>query len=59
MLRLARECGISVAESRMETIGGKDVLLIKRFDREKTDDGYLRARMISGLTVLLRKTLRS
>jgi serine/threonine-protein kinase HipA len=52
MLRLARECGISVAESRMETIGGKDVLLIKRFDREKTDDGYLRARMISGLTLL-------
>jgi len=28
------------------------VLLIKRFDREKTDAGYLRARMISGLTVL-------
>lgn len=52
MLRLARRCGINAAESRIETIGGKDVLLIKRFDREKTDAGYLRARMISGLTVL-------
>jgi hypothetical protein len=29
MLRLARECGITAAESRIETIGGKDVLLIK------------------------------
>jgi serine/threonine-protein kinase HipA len=26
--------------------------LIKRFDREKTENGYLRARMVSGLTVL-------
>lgn len=52
MLRLARQCGISVAESRIETVGGKDVLLIKRFDREKTVKGYTRARMISGLTVL-------
>jgi serine/threonine-protein kinase HipA len=52
MLRLARRCGLNVAESRIETIAGRDVLLIKRFDREKTDAGYLRARMISGLTVL-------
>ncbi len=52
MLRLARACGINVAESHLETVAGKDVLLIKRFDREKTDAGYLRARMISGLTVL-------
>jgi serine/threonine-protein kinase HipA len=52
MLRLARQCGISTAESRIATVGGKDVLLIKRFDREKTNGGYTRARMISGLTVL-------
>lgn len=52
MLELARTCGISVAVSRVETIGGKDVLLVKRFDREKTEKGYLRARMISGLTLL-------
>lgn len=52
MLELARTCGISVATSRMETIAGKDVLLVKRFDREKSERGYLRARMISGLTLL-------
>jgi serine/threonine-protein kinase HipA len=52
MLRLARQCGINVSETRLETVGGKDVLLVKRFDREKTTDGYTRARMISGLTVL-------
>ena len=52
MLRPARQCGISTAESRMATLRGKDVLLIKRFDREKTNGGYTRARMISGLTVL-------
>ncbi len=52
MLELARTCAISVATSRVETIAGKDVLLIKRFDREKTAKGYMKARMISGLTLL-------
>lgn len=35
-----------------KTMRGRDVLLVKRFDREKTDQGYLRARMISALTLL-------
>jgi serine/threonine-protein kinase HipA len=52
MLRLARECEIKTAESRIETVGGKDVLLVKRFDRERTPRGYTRARMVSGLTIL-------
>lgn len=52
MLRLARECGLTTAESRVETVGGKDVLLVKRFDRERTAKGYTRARMVSGLTIL-------
>jgi serine/threonine-protein kinase HipA len=52
MLRLARECGITAAESRIETVGGKDVLLITRFDREKTGKGCTRARMASGLSIL-------
>ncbi len=52
MLELAKSCGISVAASRIQTIAGKDVLLIKRFDREKTENGYTRSRMISGLTLL-------
>jgi serine/threonine-protein kinase HipA len=52
MLELARSCGISVATSRIETIAGKDVLLVKRFDRHKTGTGYTKSRMISGLTLL-------
>jgi serine/threonine-protein kinase HipA len=52
MLVLARACGLTTAESKVVSIGARDVLLIKRFDREKTQAGYLRARMVSALTLL-------
>jgi len=52
MLVLARACGLNTAESRLVEVAGRDVLLVKRFDREKTEGGYLRARMISALTLL-------
>jgi serine/threonine-protein kinase HipA len=52
MLVLAKKCGISAVESRVVQVGGKDVLLVHRFDRFKTEKGYARARMISGLTLL-------
>ncbi|MGA9580425.1 MAG: HipA domain-containing protein [Allosphingosinicella sp.] len=52
MLTLARACGLAVAESRLVEVAGRDVLLVKRFDREKTGAGYSRARMVSGLTLL-------
>jgi serine/threonine-protein kinase HipA len=52
MLELARECGIHAAVSKRTTIGDRDALLVKRFDREKTDDSYRRARMLSALTLL-------
>lgn len=52
MLALARECGLKVSESRITTAGNRDVLLVKRFDREKTGQGYRRARMVSALTLL-------
>jgi serine/threonine-protein kinase HipA len=52
MLVLARQCGVTAAESRIVTVGARDVLLVKRFDREKTQGGYRRARMVSGLTLL-------
>jgi len=52
MLKLGRECGLNTAESRIATIGDRDALLVKRFDREKTDQGYRRARMLSALTLL-------
>jgi serine/threonine-protein kinase HipA len=53
MLTLAGQSGISTAVSRIERVGGKDVLLVKRFDRFKTGQDYARARMISSLTLLL------
>ena len=52
MLNLARACGLNVAESRLETAGGRHVLLVRRFDRDGTDAGYRRHRMVSALTLL-------
>lgn len=52
MLRLGAACGLEVATSRVDRIGDRDVLLVKRFDREPTQNGYRRARMLSALTLL-------
>jgi serine/threonine-protein kinase HipA len=52
MLMLARDCGIHSADSKVITIGGRDVLMVKRFDRERTEAGYRRGRMLSALTLL-------
>jgi serine/threonine-protein kinase HipA len=52
MLELAKQCGIEASESRLVTVAGKDVLLIRRFDRQNVSEGYKRARMISALTAL-------
>lgn len=52
MLLLARACGLTTAQSRVVGAAGRDVLLVKRFDRERTPQGYLRSRTISALTLL-------
>lgn len=52
MLVLARDCGLTTAESRIAEVAGRDVLLVKRFDREPHAAGYRRARMLSALTLL-------
>ena len=52
MLNLAAECGISTPPHRVITVAGRNVLLVKRFDRAKIDGGYIRFRMVSGLTLL-------
>jgi serine/threonine-protein kinase HipA len=52
MLKLAAQCGLNVADSRIETIAGRDVLLVRRFDRDWSDTGYRRHRMVSALTLL-------
>lgn len=52
MLMLARECGLNVAVSRVEAVGDRDVLMVRRFDRIASESGYQRARMLSALTLL-------
>jgi serine/threonine-protein kinase HipA len=51
-LDLARACGIIVPETRLVQAGGKDVLLVRRFDREKTTAGYLRSGFLSALSLM-------
>ena len=52
MLTLASECGLSVSQSRVTQIADRDALLVKRFDRQHSREGYRRARMLSALTLL-------
>ena len=52
MMMLARDCGIHTADSKVITIGDRDVLMVKRFDREHAAAGYRRGRMLSALTLL-------
>ena len=52
LLNLARTCGINAADSKTTTVGGKDILLVRRFDRDRSDNGYRRHRMVSALTLL-------
>lgn len=52
MLVLARECGLSVSQSRLTQIADRDALLVMRFDRHPAATGYRRARMLGALTLL-------
>ncbi len=52
MLMLARECGLQTAQSRIVKVGDRDVLMVKRFDRDKIATGYRRARLLSAYTIL-------
>lgn len=52
MLSLAGRCQIRVPEIRIEELRGESILMLRRFDREKVEGGYLRHRMVSGLTML-------
>jgi serine/threonine-protein kinase HipA len=52
-LELAREAGLAVPRTRMETLAdGRQVMLIERFDREPLDHGMGRRHMVSALTLL-------
>jgi len=52
LLSLGRTCGLHTAESRITSVGGRDVLLVRRFDRSFAGTGYHRHRMVSALTLL-------
>jgi len=49
---LAGQCNVQVPAVRMVESMGKDVLLVERFDRIRTETGMKRRFMISGLTAL-------
>ena len=52
-LELAREAGLVVPRTRMETLAdGRQVMLIERFDREPLAGGMGRRHMVSALTLL-------
>ena len=55
-LDLARKCGLNVTQARLEAVGEGDVLMLQRFDRQyhetRSEKGYLRFGLVSGLTVL-------
>jgi len=53
-LELARAVGLRVCGTRLEKLGGRDVLMLDRFDREWHEPSrrYFRHGLISGLTVL-------
>jgi serine/threonine-protein kinase HipA len=52
LLELARTCGLNAVDSKLTTVAGRDVLLVRRFDRDRSEGGYHRHRMVSALTLL-------
>lgn len=51
-MRLAALAGLNVAPVSLVKAAGKDVLLVKRFDRQWSDEGWLRKPLVSALTIL-------
>ena len=50
-MRLAETVGLSVAPVRLIKTSGRDVLLIERFDRVRSNAGWTRRAMVSALTL--------
>ena len=48
---LAARCGIDVPPHRVESMGDKDALLVRRFDRDMNGKGTLKHRTVSAATV--------
>ena len=50
-MRLAVAAGVNAAPVKLVQAANKDILLIERFDREKTANGWTRKAMVSALTL--------
>ncbi|SAI22389.1 putative DNA-binding transcriptional regulator [Bordetella ansorpii] len=50
-MRLARKVGLNVAAVQFLRTSGRDVLLVERFDRSRTQAGWHRRPMVSALTL--------
>ena len=50
-MRMAAKLGLDVARVDLKRAAGKDVVLIERFDRVKTERGWTRRAMVSALTL--------
>jgi len=53
-LELARAAGLNACDARLEKVGRRDVLMLRRFDREwvSEEQRYLKHGFVSGLTVV-------
>ena len=51
-LILAKRCGIRIPEVRVVPVAGRDIFLCRRFDREKSADGWLRRGFVSALSFM-------
>lgn len=51
-MRLAELAGLNVAPATLEHVSGRDVLLVERFDRTVTPEGWQRKNLVSALTMM-------
>ena len=51
-MRLANLVGLDVPAVALKSVAGKDVLLVERFERTTTDNGWQRKSLVSALTLL-------
>jgi len=51
-MKLAEKCGIEIPKVKLKSIAGKNIYLIKRFDRAYTSKGYIRNGFISSLSLM-------
>jgi len=51
-MTLAGKCGIRIPALRLQSVGETSVLLVRRFDREKHQEGWVRKGFLSSLSLL-------